>query len=80
MIYNTAGFKQEKTYRYWNAATRGLDIDGMCEDLSNAPEGAVIILHSCAHNPTGVDPTQEQWKKIADIMQVKHAHAQSELK
>ncbi len=37
-------------------------------DLGNAPEGAVIVLHSCAHNPTGVDPTKEQWAKIADLM------------
>lgn len=38
------------------------------EDIGNAPEGAVIVLHSCAHNPTGIDPTQEQWAKIADLM------------
>jgi len=69
LIYNTAGFTQEKTYRYWCAESRSLDIDGMCEDLKNAPEGAVIILHSCAHNPTGVDPTQDQWKRIADVME-----------
>lgn len=43
----------------------------MLEDLSNAPEGAVIILHACAHNPTGCDPTQEQWKQIADVIEVR---------
>jgi len=28
------------------------------------------LLHACAHNPTGVDPSKEQWKKIAEIMKV----------
>lgn len=45
----------------------GLDIDGMLEDLRAAPEGSTFILHTVAHNPTGVDPTQEQWKKIAEV-------------
>lgn len=59
-----------RTYRYWNPETRAINIDGLLEDLSNAPEGAVIILHACAHNPTGCDPTQEQWQRIADVVEV----------
>ncbi|KAB7494670.1 putative aspartate aminotransferase, cytoplasmic [Armadillidium nasatum] len=43
----------------------------MIEDLKNAPENSVIILHSCAHNPTGMDPTHEQWQKIADVVEEK---------
>uniref|UniRef100_A0A1B0DRF7 aspartate transaminase n=1 Tax=Phlebotomus papatasi TaxID=29031 RepID=A0A1B0DRF7_PHLPP len=43
----------------------------MIADLEAAPEGSVIILHACAHNPTGCDPTQEQWKKIADVCEAK---------
>lgn len=66
----TSGFQDAKTYRYWNEETRSLDFDGFCEDLSNAPENAVIILHGCAHNPTGLDPTEDQWKKIAEIIKV----------
>ena len=66
-----AGFKEVKTYRYWNAEKRNLDIDGMLEDLNNAPEDSVVVLHVCAHNPTGIDPTQEQWKQIADVMEKK---------
>lgn len=53
-----------------NETTRAVDFDGLIEDLSNAPEGAVIILHACAHNPTGCDPTQEQWQLIADVIEV----------
>lgn len=36
--------------------------------LKSASEGSVFLLHACAHNPTGVDPTSEQWEKIADVM------------
>lgn len=43
----------------------------MCEDLSGAPSGSVVLLHGCAHNPTGIDPTKEQWKKICEICQSK---------
>lgn len=38
--------------------------------VQNAPEGAVVLLHGVAHNPTGMDPTMDQWKQIADVMQV----------
>jgi len=45
----------------------------MLEDIGKAPEGSVMLLHACAHNPTGVDPTQEQWKEIAAVIkQRKH--------
>lgn len=57
-----------KQYRYYNAATRGLDYEGMCADIAAAPRGSVILLHACAHNPTGVDPTPQQWEGIQRIM------------
>ncbi|XP_071947669.1 aspartate aminotransferase, cytoplasmic-like [Antedon mediterranea] len=62
-------YKEVRTYRYWRAESRDLDFEGMAEDIKAAPEGAVIILHACAHNPTGVDLTTDQWKKIAEIVQ-----------
>ena len=60
MIFKNSGFEEVKKYRYWNKESRGLDINGMLEDLKAAPEGAVIVLHACAHNPTGIDPTHDQ--------------------
>ena len=57
-----------KTYPYFSAATKGLDIDGMLSALRQAPEGSIVVLHACAHNPTGVDPTQDQWKQIAAVL------------
>lgn len=39
--------------------------------MKAAPEKAIVLLHACAHNPTGVDPTPEQWKEISDIVKEK---------
>ncbi|XP_046851244.1 aspartate aminotransferase, cytoplasmic-like [Xenia sp. Carnegie-2017] len=66
------GYTDLREYRYYNEQTHGLDLNGMLEDLQNAPEGSVIILHGCGHNPTGVDPSQEEWKKIANVVKEKH--------
>lgn len=44
---------------------------GMLEDLGSAPSGAIVLLHACAHNPTGVDPTIEQWEQIRQLMRSK---------
>lgn len=40
----------------------------MIASLEKAQPGSIVLLHACAHNPTGVDPTQEDWKKIAQVM------------
>ncbi len=39
--------------------------------MNNAQEGNIVLLHACAHNPTGVDPSQDDWLKIADVMDKK---------
>ncbi|KAH3767772.1 aspartate aminotransferase, mitochondrial [Pelomyxa schiedti] len=46
-----------------------LDFEGMCEDLRLAPPGSVILLHMCAHNPSGIDPSQEQWRQLAEVIE-----------
>jgi len=61
-----------KQYRYYDNATNSLDFRGLCEDLRAAPEKSVILLHACAHNPTGLDPSIEQWKEIAQLMKEKN--------
>ncbi|KAF1813245.1 aspartate aminotransferase [Eremomyces bilateralis CBS 781.70] len=58
-------------YPYFSPQTRGLDFTGMLAAISAAPTGSIILLHACAHNPTGVDPTQAQWTQIADVMEQK---------
>lgn len=57
---------------YYDPKTKGLDFDGLINSINTAPEGSVFMLHSCAHNPTGVDPTAEQWVHIADAIEKKH--------
>jgi aspartate aminotransferase len=66
-VFKDSGLKVEK-YRYYNKDTIGLDFDGMVQDIKSMPKGSIILLHACAHNPTGVDPTEEQWVKIADAV------------
>ncbi|RJE19193.1 Aspartate aminotransferase [Aspergillus sclerotialis] len=70
-IWEVAGVSY-KTYPYYNAATRSLDFDGMMSALENeGQEGDIVLLHACAHNPTGLDPTKEQWKAIAELCERK---------
>eukprot|EP00798_Chlamydomonas_sp_ICE-L_P003903 gene3903-13973_t len=57
-----------KEYRYWKADTRGLDYEGLIADLKSATRGAIVLLHACAHNPTGVDPTPDQWGGILQVV------------
>merc|ERR1719175_427207 len=72
LVFKNAGFTELRKYRYWDESRKGLDWEGMMEDLEGAPMHSVIILHACAHNPTGVDPTKEQWAKIAELIKRKN--------
>lgn len=58
---------EPKKLPYYNSETKSLDFERMCETLSSAPENSVVVLQGCAHNPTGVDPTPEQWRTLAQI-------------
>ncbi|KAG6818201.1 hypothetical protein H0H87_000106 [Tephrocybe sp. NHM501043] len=62
-------------YPYYDPQTIGLDFRGFIGALENAPERSVFLLHACAHNPTGVDPTEEQWKAVAEVMLAKQHYA-----
>jgi aromatic-amino-acid transaminase len=67
-LFTQAGFVVE-TYRYYDAATRGLDFDGMLADLKAAAPGTIVVLHACCHNPTGYDLTAEQWDQVVAAVQ-----------
>ncbi|KAI0801318.1 PLP-dependent transferase [Fomes fomentarius] len=69
-VFRDSGL-EVKGYRYFDKKTVGLDFVGLKEDIQNIPEGSIILLHACAHNPTGVDPTPEQWKEISDLVKEK---------
>ena len=59
---------QFKTYRYYSSEKKGLDFDAMISDLQDARSGDVVLLHGCCHNPSGVDPTKEQWATLAELL------------
>jgi len=63
------------TYPYYDPKTIALACNELLTTLSSAPDRSVFLLHACAHNPTGVDPTREQWSQIADVMLQKGHYA-----
>lgn len=53
----------ELTYfRYYDPVTKGFDCEGMLEDLENIEDEQILLLQTSCHNPSGCDPTKEQWK------------------
>ena len=55
-------------FRYFDAATCGLDFEGMMTDLAEAKAGDVVLLHGCCHNPTGANPNSSQWQAVVDLL------------
>jgi aromatic-amino-acid transaminase len=69
-LFEGAGFKVQ-VYPYYDAATRGLKFEAMLAALDALPAGAIAVLHSCCHNPTGVDLSQSQWQKVLAVVQAR---------
>ncbi|KFD53432.1 hypothetical protein M514_05696 [Trichuris suis] len=74
LILERVGYKVIKKYRYWNNAQRNIDFEGMIDDLKEAPERAVVVLHACAHNPTGMDLSRSQWQKLCELIKTKNLY------
>lgn len=66
-LFENAGFTV-RSYPYYDAATHGVDFPAMLATLSGLPAGAIVVLHACCHNPTGVDLTTEQWTQVIDVV------------
>lgn len=66
-VFQAAGL-EVKNYAYFDADRHGVNLAGMLEAIAAMPAGDVICLHACCHNPTGADPSAEDWKKIADAV------------
>jgi aromatic-amino-acid transaminase len=62
-LFTNAGFVVE-SYPYYDAAKRGVNVEGMLAALNAAPAGTVVVLHACCHNPTGYDITPADWAKV----------------
>lgn len=65
-IFGAAGLTV-KSYPYYDAKTKDLDVEGFFQCLEKVPVGDCVLLHACCHNPSGVDLSAEQWKKVAAI-------------
>ncbi|KAL7519919.1 hypothetical protein ACHAWX_004679 [Stephanocyclus meneghinianus] len=70
-IFQNAGLEVRK-YRYYDNEKCTLDFDHLIEDMNKMPDGSCILLHACAHNPTGMDPTIEQWKIMSRVAKEKN--------
>ena len=70
-IYKKAGFTKLVPYTYWDGESKAANTDQFVKDLENAPEKSVILFHACAHNPTGSDPSVEDWKRLAEVCKAK---------
>lgn len=66
-IFSNAGLKVN-VYPYYDPNTRGIAFDRMVEQLKALPQQAIVLLHACCHNPTGVDLTADQWQIVTDIV------------
>ena len=69
-LFENAGFTVN-AYPYYDAASHGVDFEGMMKTLGALPAGAIVVLHACCHNPTGVDLTPDQWARVIEIVKAR---------
>jgi aromatic-amino-acid transaminase len=66
-LFESAGFKVNN-YSYYDPSTHGVNFAGMLADLKAMPDGSIVVLHACCHNPTGADLTQAQWDEVIAVV------------
>jgi aromatic-amino-acid transaminase len=69
-LFEGAGFAVN-AYPYYDAASHGVDFVGMMKTLGTLPAGAIVVLHACCHNPTGVDLTSDQWTRVIEAVKAR---------
>jgi aromatic-amino-acid transaminase len=70
-LFESSGFTVEN-YPYYDAATRGVNFNGMKACLEGMPANTIVVLHACCHNPTGADMTADQWKQVVEVIRAKN--------
>jgi len=70
LMSRTAGFAVH-SYKYYDPSTKKIDFDGLKQDLNEAPANSVVIFHACAHNPSGMDLSMNQWALLSDLVKAK---------
>ncbi|WP_085314946.1 amino acid aminotransferase [Derxia lacustris] len=66
-LFESAGF-EVGSYAYYQSPTQGADVEGMLADLRAAAPHTILVLHACCHNPTGVDLSPADWKKVVEVV------------
>ncbi|KAH8896128.1 aspartate aminotransferase [Thozetella sp. PMI_491] len=69
LLFSTLGFEVQKLPYYKD---RSFNFDDYIRVLQQADSHSAVVLHACAHNPTGCDPSREQWKAIAAVVKEKN--------
>ncbi len=69
-IFNGAGVNSH-FYRYFDAASNGVNIEAMLEDLNAIPAKGIVLLHPCCHNPTGADLTPAEWDRVVEVLKAR---------
>lgn len=59
---------QLKRYAYYDTERHVIRFDAMLDALRAVPKGDIVLLHACCHNPSGLDPTEEQWRQITEVV------------
>ena len=57
-----------KSYPYYDTDKHVINIDQMLDALSRVPARDLVLLHACCHNPSGLDPSEDEWRAIADVI------------
>ena len=65
-IFEASGFKVD-IYPYFNSESNSIDFENMISVIKEIPEGDILVLHGCCHNPTGEDLKGDQWDQISEI-------------
>jgi aromatic-amino-acid transaminase len=66
-LFESAGFTVNN-YTYYDPSTRGVNFAGMLAALKDMPQGSVVVLHACCHNPTGADLSQDEWTQVIEVV------------
>ena len=66
-IFSHAGMIVEE-YPYYDVKNHTLDFEKFCQSIQKMPAGSAILLHGCCHNPSGIDPTQDQWRELSKLI------------
>nr|WP_320204242.1 amino acid aminotransferase [Vibrio metoecus] len=66
-VFNAAGLETTQ-YAYYDAEAKDKNFAAMLADLEQAAQGDVVLLHGCCHNPTGIDPTEQEWEVLAKLV------------